>query len=315
MSGPCQLPTFGGAPGRGVYPAPSCTCSRRFSRSAWIPKTILNDLSPYGEIGLMLIIFAETGLLVGFFLPGDSLLFTAGILANQGKLNLAAVLIGCFAAAVLGDQVGFTIGAADRARGSSAAPIRGCSNGSTSTAPRTSSTGTGPKTIVLARFVPVVRTFAPVVAGVGKMTPPDVHQLQRDRRVHLGVRRHAGRLLRWPTRSATRSTRTCYPIIAVDHHRVADPAVPRVAQGQEAGTARLHPGPGRSGGRRPPRGRRGRLTGLRGRRGATRPRRRLRGDRARPWPRRRSRTPRRSRRSCASRRAPRRSARRGRRRR
>ena len=74
------------------------------------PEEILDDLSPYGEIGLMLIIFAETGLLIGFFLPGDSLLFTAGLLANQGKLNLAAVLIGCFAAAVIGDQVGFTIG-------------------------------------------------------------------------------------------------------------------------------------------------------------------------------------------------------------
>src|SRR5215213_4825318 len=74
------------------------------------PKEILSDLSPYGEIGLMLIIFAETGLLVGFFLTGASLLFTAGILANQGKLNLAAILIGCFAAAVIGDQVGFTFG-------------------------------------------------------------------------------------------------------------------------------------------------------------------------------------------------------------
>src|SRR5262245_47803144 len=74
------------------------------------PKAILSDLSPYGEIGLILIIFAETGLLIGFFLPGDSLLFTAGLLAQQGKLNLAAVLIGCFFAAVIGDQVGFTIG-------------------------------------------------------------------------------------------------------------------------------------------------------------------------------------------------------------
>ena len=74
------------------------------------PKEILNELSPYGEIGLILIIFAETGLLIGFFLPGDSLLFTAGLLADQGKLNLAAVLVGCFAAAVIGDQVGFTIG-------------------------------------------------------------------------------------------------------------------------------------------------------------------------------------------------------------
>src|SRR4051794_22233499 len=74
------------------------------------PKAILDSLSPYGEIGLMLIIFAETGLLVGFFLPGDSLMFTAGLLASQGSLNLALVLAGCFAAAVIGDQVGFTIG-------------------------------------------------------------------------------------------------------------------------------------------------------------------------------------------------------------
>src|SRR5262249_62413328 len=73
-------------------------------------KELIDSLSPYGEIGLMLIIFAETGLLVGFFLPGDSLLFTAGLLAEQGRLNLAAVLVGCFAAAVAGDQVGFTLG-------------------------------------------------------------------------------------------------------------------------------------------------------------------------------------------------------------
>ena len=55
-------------------------------------------------------IFAETGLLIGFFLPGDSLMFTAGLLASQGSLNLAVVLIGCFLAALIGDQVGFTIG-------------------------------------------------------------------------------------------------------------------------------------------------------------------------------------------------------------
>ena len=80
------------------------------------PKEILNSLSPYGEIGLILIIFAETGLLIGFFLPGDSLLFTAGLLAEQGKLNLAVILVGCFVAAVIGDQVGFT----DRAEGGTA---------------------------------------------------------------------------------------------------------------------------------------------------------------------------------------------------
>ena len=158
------------------------------------PKEILNDLSPYGEIGLMLIIFAETGLLIGFFLPGDSLLFTAGILANQGKLNLAAVLIGCFVAAVIGDQVGFTIGQRVGPRLLRRPDSRFFKQ---EYIDRTEDffDRHGAKTIVLARFVPVVRTFAPVVAGVGKMTRQDVHQLQRDRRVHLGVRRDAGRLL------------------------------------------------------------------------------------------------------------------------
>ena len=101
------------------------------------PKQIFDSLSPYGEIGLILIIFAETGLLIGFFLPGDSLLFTAGLLANQGKLNLVAVLLGCFAAAVLGDQVGFTIGQRP-VRRSSGGPTHASSNRSTWSA-RTSS--------------------------------------------------------------------------------------------------------------------------------------------------------------------------------
>src|SRR5689334_348600 len=133
------------------------------------PKEILNDLSPYGEIGLMLIIFAETGLLVGFFLPGDSLLFTAGILANQGKLNLAAILLGCFAAAVLGDQVGFTIGQQMGPRLLRRPDSRLFKR---EYVDRTEDffDRHGAKTIVLARFVPVVRTFAPVVAGIGKMT-------------------------------------------------------------------------------------------------------------------------------------------------
>jgi membrane-associated protein len=133
------------------------------------PKTILNDLSPYAEIGLILIIFAETGLLIGFFLPGDSLLFTAGILANQGKMNLAAILIGCFAAAVIGDQVGFTFGAKVGPR------LLGRPDSKVFKREYVDRTEDffdrhGAKTIVLARFVPIVRTFAPVIAGVGKMT-------------------------------------------------------------------------------------------------------------------------------------------------
>jgi membrane-associated protein len=132
------------------------------------PKTILDSLSPYGEIGLMLIIFAETGLLVGFFLPGDSLMFTAGLLASQGSLNLPLVLVGCFVAAVLGDQVGFTIGEI-------LGPRIGSNPNSRIFKPayldrtRTFFARHGPKTIVLARFVPIVRTFAPIVAGVARM--------------------------------------------------------------------------------------------------------------------------------------------------
>jgi membrane-associated protein len=132
------------------------------------PKSILDSLSPYGEIGLMLIIFAETGLLFGFFLPGDSLLFTAGLLASQGSMNLALVLAGCFAAAFIGDQVGFTIGVV-------LGPRVGRNPNARFVKPeyieRTHEffARHGPKTIVLARFVPIVRTFAPVVAGVARM--------------------------------------------------------------------------------------------------------------------------------------------------
>ena len=133
------------------------------------PKQIFDSLSPYGEIGLMLIIFAETGLLIGFFLPGDSLLFTAGLLANQGKLNLAAVLIGCFVAAVIGDQVGFTIGQ------KAGPPLFRRPDSRFFKREYVDRTeqffeAHGPKTIVIARFVPIVRTFAPVLAGVGSMS-------------------------------------------------------------------------------------------------------------------------------------------------
>ena len=246
--------------GRAVYPAPSVHLLSTISALSLDPKEILNDLSPYGEIGLMLIIFAETGLLIGFFLPGDSLLFTAGILANQGKLNLAAVLVGCFAAAVIGDQVGLHHRPEGRPAPVAASRTRGSSNRSTSTAPRTSSSSTAPKTIVMARFVPIVRTFAPVVAGDRQDVAPDVRQLTTSSARFVWVfgvtlagycagRRHR-RLDRQVPAADHRG----------DHHHLADPAVPRVAQGEEAEAGPLHPGPGRSRSRRPPRSRRRRLT-------------------------------------------------------
>ena len=130
----------------------------------------------------MLIIFAETGLLFGFFLPGDSLLFTAGLLAKQGKLNLAAILIGCFAAAVIGDQVGFTIGDKAGPRLFRKPDSRLFKQEYIERTEKFFEKH-GPKTIVIARFVPVVRTFAPVMAGVGSMP----------RRTFVAVQRRSAR--------------------------------------------------------------------------------------------------------------------------
>ena len=132
------------------------------------PKALINSLSPYAELGVIFIVFAETGLLFGFFLPGDSLLFTAGILAGQHKLNLALVVIGATAAAVIGDQVGFTIGQHLGPRLFAKPDSRIFKQDHIQ---RTKSffDKNGPKTVLLARFVPIVRTFAPVLAGVGDM--------------------------------------------------------------------------------------------------------------------------------------------------
>jgi membrane-associated protein len=122
----------------------------------------------FGTIGLFLIIFAESGLLIGFFLPGDSLLFTAGLFAARGDLNIVVVLIGCFLAAVIGDQVGYAFG---RKVGPSIFSRPNSRLFKQSHIQRADEffEEHGAKTIVLARFVPVVRTFAPILAGVGSM--------------------------------------------------------------------------------------------------------------------------------------------------
>ena len=132
------------------------------------PRDLLESFGPWATIGLFLIIFAETGLLIGFFLPGDSLLFTAGILASQGNLNIAVIAIGCFFAAVIGDQVGYSIG---RRAGPTLFRRPDSRIFKQKYVDRTKEffEKHGPKTILLARFVPIVRTFAPVLAGVGEM--------------------------------------------------------------------------------------------------------------------------------------------------
>jgi membrane-associated protein len=129
------------------------------------PKSLIEA---FGTLGLFAIVFAESGLLVGFFLPGDSLLFTAGLLASQGTLNLPLVVVGCVVAAVAGDQVGFMIG---RKAGPAIfrRPDSRFFHKKNVDRAKAYFDRNGPKTIILARFIPVIRTFVPVVAGVGQM--------------------------------------------------------------------------------------------------------------------------------------------------
>lgn len=126
-------------------------------------------IQTFGIIGIAFIIFAESGLFFGFFLPGDSLLFTAGILASQGFLNITILTIFVWLAAVIGDTVGYWFGAhigikifkkeksfffnkkyPDRAH--------------------EFYLKYGGKAIILARFIPIIRTFVPIMAGVGNMS-------------------------------------------------------------------------------------------------------------------------------------------------
>jgi membrane-associated protein len=125
-------------------------------------------IQAFGTIGLFAIVFAESGLLIGFFLPGDSLLFTAGLLASQGRLNFPVVVVGCFVAAVVGDQVGYAFGNRVGPALFRRPDSRFFKKEHVEKAQRYFDEH-GSKTIVLARFVPVVRTFAPIVAGVGDM--------------------------------------------------------------------------------------------------------------------------------------------------
>lgn len=121
-----------------------------------------------GYPGLIGIVFAETGLLVGFFLPGDSLLFTAGFLASIGVMDVRVLLLTLSIAAVLGDQVGFVIG-----RKAGEALYRREDSRFFKRkhliAAHEFYEKYGGKTIFLARFVPIIRTFAPTVAGAAQM--------------------------------------------------------------------------------------------------------------------------------------------------
>lgn len=139
--------------------------------SEYTPYQMLNVehiLQSGGLLMVGLIIFAESGLLVGFFLPGDTLLFTAGFFAAQGKLPLGWLLLVVVLTAIIGDNVGYSFG---RRTGHRIFKKEDGIIFRKEYLERASAfyERHGGKTVVLARFVPVVRTFAPIVAGAAKM--------------------------------------------------------------------------------------------------------------------------------------------------
>lgn len=121
-----------------------------------------------GYAGVFAIVFAESGLLIGFFLPGDSLLFTAGFLASQDVFRIVPLILLCFIAAVSGDSVGYAFGHRIGRKIFTREDSLFFHRQHLLRAERFYAKHGG-KTIVLARFLPVVRTFAPILAGVGAM--------------------------------------------------------------------------------------------------------------------------------------------------
>src|SRR5258707_3559909 len=137
------------------------------------PDKLLHVLAPmftswWGYAALFAIVFSETGLLVGFFLPGDSLMFLIGAVAGAGDLDIMTVNIVLMAAAILGDTFGYMLGRQTGPRIFKRPDSRLFRREHLE---RTHAfyEKHGGKTIIYARFVPIIRTFAPFVAGVGKM--------------------------------------------------------------------------------------------------------------------------------------------------
>lgn len=145
-----------------------------FIRSLTDPDKLIQLLSTvltgwYGYLVLFLIVFSESGLLVGFFLPGDSLLFTVGVVAGAGKLNIVAMIVMLACASILGDGIGFFLGSTVG---------YGLFNKPNSRIFRREYLDRthkfyeqhGGKTIIYAKFVPIIRTFAAFIAGVARMS-------------------------------------------------------------------------------------------------------------------------------------------------
>lgn len=132
---------------------------------------LISLITTVGYFGVFGIVFAESGLLIGFFLPGDSLLFTAGFLASQNILDIRILTLGCFISAVLGDSVGYAFGHRVGKRLFQREDSILFHKNNLLRA-KAFYERYGKKTIILARFMPIVRTFAPIVAGIGDMHYP-----------------------------------------------------------------------------------------------------------------------------------------------
>ena len=122
-------------------------------------------IKTFGYLGIFFIVFAESGLFFGFFLPGDSLLVTAGLFAAKGELNIALLVALCIIGAILGDTVGFTFGKKTGERFLKKDDPKIIKA-------KSFYDKHGGKTIILARFMPFVRTFAPIIAGAAEMHYP-----------------------------------------------------------------------------------------------------------------------------------------------
>lgn len=132
---------------------------------------MLAFLGPWVYLGLWFIVFAETGLAVGFFLPGDSLLVVAGLFAAAGKLQVALVMLAFFLGSVIGDSTGYWTG---RVMGKTLFNREASFIFKPSRVEKAKHffEKYGVKTVILARFVPIVRTFAPLVVGATEMPYP-----------------------------------------------------------------------------------------------------------------------------------------------
>ncbi|HET7529053.1 MAG TPA: VTT domain-containing protein, partial [Candidatus Saccharimonadales bacterium] len=123
----------------------------------------------FGYAGIFLALFLESGIIFGFFLPGDSLLFTAGLLASQHYLNIAALIVISVAAAILGNSAGYYTGKLfgpalfSRPKSFWFSPKR-------VQEAHEFFVKEGPQSLILARFIPAVRTFVPIAAGIGRMS-------------------------------------------------------------------------------------------------------------------------------------------------